>query len=234
MPKVCAESIIAAIVNDGPITASQDRPQPEAPSFTFGGYAARPEGLPETAGFGIRAAARLVDYVVHFLISFPAGLIFGMVLVLAVGGDQVRLQRGIAAMRQTSVIAFLLAIIGSALYTTLCEAVHGSTLGKLLFGLVVLTEKGLPCGFRSALGRSFAFLIDSLFFGLIGYLAMKGDPLDQRHGDKWFHTIVAKRRSVPPAVLRGGGRFVAALALAAAVDGGVMVLGLVAKVINWG
>ncbi|MBZ5511021.1 MAG: RDD family protein [Acidobacteriia bacterium] len=213
---------------------SSEAPASSELTFSFGGYGAEHPSLPTTAGFGIRTAARLIDIGVHWLIALVSGFVFGLFLLIAAGGNQIAVQNAVASLRQRSIIALVLSILGSAMYHTVCEGGYGSTLGKLIMGLVVLGEDGQPCRFRSALGRSFAFYIDSLFFGIIGYMAMKGSPLDQRKGDEWFHTIVAKRKATPAVAVRGLGRFVAVAIVAAVVDAVFVLLGFLAHIQNWG
>jgi uncharacterized RDD family membrane protein YckC len=116
--------------------------------------------------------------------------------------------------------------LGSVVYEIICEAGHGSTLGKLALGMTVVQEDGTPCRVKPAVIRSFAYLIDGIFFGLIGYLEMQKTPQEQRHGDVWAHTIVCKRSILPPQTLRGPGRFVLALFFAALTDAICITAGL--------
>lgn len=207
---------------------------PEVPSFTFGGYAADTSGMPPTAGFGIRLVARLIDTAVHWVVAVGSGLFIGIAIAIAVRGDPVAARQAMVHLRETSVLAFVFSLIGAALYQTACEGIHGSSPGKMICGLAVLDESARPCSLRSALGRSFTFFIDGLFFGIVGYMAMKGSPLDQRNGDKWFHTIVAKRKGAPATSLRSGSKFVAALLAGLAVDAMFMQIALIAKLRGWG
>jgi uncharacterized RDD family membrane protein YckC len=213
-------------------TDSTIAPSSSDVTFSFAGYGAEHPSLPTTAGFGIRTGARLIDMALHWIIFMVSGFVFGILLVIAAGGNQAALNNAAARLRHISIVALVLAVVGSAMYHTICETWHGSTLGKLICGLVVLDENAQPCGFRSALGRSFAFFIDSLFFGIVGYMTMKGSPLHQRIGDQWCHTIVAKRTATPAVTLRGMGRFAAVASLAAVVDGACAYLGFFAHL--WG
>lgn len=113
----------------------------------------------------------------------------------------------------------LLSLFGFLLYSSICEGLHGSTAGKYLLGLVVLRDDGQPATYVQAVGRSFAFIIDGMFAGLVGYLSMKDSPLDQRLGDKWADTIVVRRSSAPAGVVRPPSRFVGVFLLALFVDG---------------
>jgi hypothetical protein len=75
-----------------------------------------------------------------------------------------------------------------------------------------------------------AYFIDSIFFGFVGYLAMKKTRQEQRHGDEWAHTIVCRRSDAPPQSLRGGGRFLAVFFLATAVEAALLMIGLLRQV----
>src|SRR3954468_2173908 len=198
------------------------------PQFTFGGYAA--EATLPAVGFWPRAGARIIDMIVINIAGFFSAFFF-VVLIAAAGAVAGRspgwLQQRMAGF---SFGAFFLALIGSVLFHTACEALHGSSPGKLMLGQVVLSEEGTPCGLKAAFGRSCAYFVDALFLGAVGYFAMSGSPLLQRLGDKWFHTVVCKRSEVNPAMLRSGGRFFAALLIALVLNAGVMGLGLVARI----
>ena len=78
-----------------------------------------------------------------------------------------------------------MALLGSLAYRVICTSVHGSTLGKLAFSMVVAQEDGSPCRFGSATIRELGYFVDALFFGPIGYFAMQKTPQEQRHGDEW-------------------------------------------------
>ena len=120
---------------------------PAAPevTFSFGGYGAEYPGLPKTGGFSIRVVARLIDLAFHWLVAIVSAFFFGILIMIAVRGNQAAFQNAVASLRQTSVVAMLFSLLGSATYHIICEAGHGSTLGKLACGLVVLNEQGQPC-----------------------------------------------------------------------------------------
>jgi uncharacterized RDD family membrane protein YckC len=124
------------------------------------------------------------------------------------------------------VIFICFSLLGSVAYHTICEGVHGSTIGKRLLGIVVVQEDGNPCRLKPALIRSLAYYIDSLFFGVIGYMAMNKTPQEQRHGDDWAHTVVCRRSDVAQHTLRSGGQFARALLFAAMVDSAFIITGL--------
>jgi uncharacterized RDD family membrane protein YckC len=189
-------------------------------------YGAQPGNI-QGVTFWPRALARLIDLLVHFSVSFAAGIFFTIMLFIAAAGHPSRL--AIARLSRFSITAFVMALLGSIAYQAICEGVHGSSLGKLVLSMVVVQEDGSPCRLGSAVIRSFAYVIDGLFFGLIGYAAMQNSPQEQRHGDEWAHTVVCKRSNAPPASLRGRGRFVAAFVLALMADAAIAMLSLLLK-----
>jgi len=206
--------------------------QPELAGFQFSGFAAyagQPGAL-EGVGFWPRVAARIIDLIIHITISAGAGFFFGVMILIASGGHpdpylSFKLQHSTMA-------SFVLAILGSIFYHTVCEGMHGSTPGKLIFSMVVVQEDGSPCRIWPAFIRSVTYLIDALFFGLIGYFAMQKSVQEQRHGDDWAHTVVCKRAAISGENLRGGGRFIAALLLAMMADAACGILGLLLKLVS--
>ena len=115
---------------------------------------------------------------------------------------------------------------------TLCEGLHGSTVGKILLSMVVVQEDGSPCRLKSALVRSLAYLVDSLFFGVVGYFAMQRTIRNQRYGDSWAETVVCKRSTLPAGTLRGAGRFTRGLLLGAMADAAGSTGGLVIGIVS--
>jgi hypothetical protein len=69
-------------------------------------------------------------------------------------------------------------------------------LGKLICGLVVVKENGQSCGLLAAFGRSLAFFVDSLFWGIPALISMSDSAKQQRLGDRWAKTMVVKRRDL--------------------------------------
>jgi uncharacterized RDD family membrane protein YckC len=196
-----------------------------APQFTFGGYSTDEHAL-IGVGFWPRVAARLIDTVVHQVIALFSGFFIGIVIAIAAVFSASDPSAAAQRAATPGFTAFLLAIVGYAVYHTICEGLHGSTLGKLIMGQVVLHQERRPCGFRASLIRSLGYYVDGLVFGLVGYLKMKDSPQAQRHGDAWAHTVVCKRKDVPDQV-RGAGRFIAALFLATVADAACLSMGVV-------
>lgn len=208
-------------------------PTPESPLSpisirlsALSGYLSAPGAL-EGVGFWPRVGARLIDLVAHYCASFCGGILFVMMLVLAAGGHVSPLI--LARLQHAGVVGFGFAILGSITYEAICESVHGSTLGKLILSMVVVQEDGSPCRAWPALTRSFAYLIDSLFFGLVGYSSMEKTPQQQRLGDQWAQTIVCKRTAVAQENLRGPGLFIVAMLFALMADAALAMIGLLLK-----
>jgi uncharacterized RDD family membrane protein YckC len=199
----------------------------EVPRFTLGGYGGNEDEL-VGVGFWPRAGARMMDTLVHMGVSFCSGFLFVLIYVIASGGHPDRAV--LARLQRTDVIGILFALLGSISYHSVCEGLHGSTFGKRVLSMVVVKEDGTPCGFGPAIIRSFAYFIDALFFGLIGYFAMQDNPKEQRHGDKWAHTVVSKRALIASQNLRGTGRFVVVLLLASMADAMFIMTGFLVKV----
>jgi uncharacterized RDD family membrane protein YckC len=183
-----------------------------------------PADSAEYVGFWRRAAARGIDTVLHWVVSlvvaFGIGSYFGVVERLTGRSAAAAIQ----PMQRVTFTALALSLLGFAIYGTIAEGLHGSTLGKQLLGVVVLRENKTPCGFIAALGRSLAYFIDSLLFGLVGAYAMSGNRMEQRYGDQWCRTVVVRKRSVPQGLLRSDLRFVGVVFLAAIADGLVVLL----------
>lgn len=170
----------------------------------------------ETAGFGIRAGARIVDNIVGLVLGFIAGVVGAVVvgILAAMGVVQGDWETRIGS---ESGGGFLLSALGGLAYHAISEGLGGASVGKLVCGLRTIGTDGRPCSFASALKRSIAFYVDGLFFGLVAYSAMSKSPLKQRIGDRWASTAVVRGAAVPQTATRGaaGGIVAGAIAWAA-------------------
>ena len=211
------------------------KPPPPPPTdetdFQFGGYVegAAARTIPDGVGFWPRFLARIIDTVAHTMVGLMTWLMMGVMVgtsAAATGGD---IQAIVRKMETSSPLDFVVAIVGFVAYHTILEGLHGSSLGKMLLGQVVVTDQVQPCGVGAAFIRSVAYFVDGLFFGVVGYLEMKKTRLEKRHGDNWAHTFVARRIQVPINALRGTGRFVLVLLLALAVDSAIHMTWIVVK-----
>ena len=108
-------------------------------------------------------------------------------------------------------------------------AVSGSTLGKRLFSFQVVRDDGSLCTIKSAILRELGYFIDALFFGIIGYTAMQGDPQQKRHGDDWADTVVCKRTVLSAETRQGWMKFVLGLMLGIFADIAFLMLGLLVQ-----
>lgn len=176
--------------------------------------------------FWPRVGARVIDMVVHQSIAVCSGFLVGIMLAIVAALRHIPVQLLVGHKRNSiTVVAF--ALLGGVVFEAICEGFHGSTPGKLLLSMVVVQEDGSPCRPGSAWIRSFAYLIDALFFGLIGYFNMQKNPQQQRHGDEWAHTVVCRRSSVASQNLKGGGQFTLACFLAILAYAALIIVGLV-------
>ena len=194
-------------------------------------YIAKP-GTLTGVGFWPRAGARIIDQIIHYLIAICSGFLFGALLrfVAALRHTSVR---GMLGYRKLGGIAlYIFALLASVAFQAICEGIHGSSPGKRLFSMVVVQEDGSRCRHGSAWIRSFAYFIDSLFFGLIGYFSMEKTPQQQRHGDEWAHTIVYRRSDVAAQNQRSMGQFTLALFLAILAYSALMILGMLVNLMG--
>ncbi len=189
-------------------------------------YAGRPGTLPGVS-FWPRALARIIDLAIHYLISICSGFLVGFLLAVVAILLHTSFRDLMAHRTPGRIALFAFSLLGSVAFEAICEGFHGSTPGKLLLSMVVVQEDGGPCRPGSAWIRSFAYYIDALFFGLIGYFNMEKSPQRQRHGDDWAHTVVCRRSDVAPQNLRGVGQFTLALFFAVLVDAALIILGAV-------
>jgi len=206
-------------------------PEPEGIHLSaLASYLGQPGSLPGVS-FWPRAGARIIDMVIHYFIALCSAFLFGVLLAF-VAALQHTSARALFAHRKLSGGAlFVFALLGSIAFEAVCEGLHGSTPGKRLLSMVVVQEDGSPCRFGSACIRELAYLIDSLFFGLIGYFNMK-NPQQQRHGDEWAHTIVCRRSNVAPQNLRGDGQFTLAVFFATLAYAALFILGMLINLLT--
>jgi uncharacterized RDD family membrane protein YckC len=205
-----------------PITPFSEAAAPPH-NFSFGGYATEEVGLAGIT-FWPRAGARLVDYVLHYGVTYSAAFLFSLLVLAASGNHMPPWVR--ARFRHPGLFGFIPGVVGYVVYNVICVSMHGSTLGKRLISSAVVQQSGIRCRTVPAVIRELGYFVDSLFFGLVGYLAMQGSYQEQRYGDRWARTVVAKRTNVIPEQLRSDGRFIVTLMLAVMSDAAVRMIGL--------
>ena len=168
-----------------------------------------PEPAPELeyVEFGRRAGARILDTGVHLALRLVAGVVVGIMTGVVAAVRGVPFATLWPQVQPAAWMSWSSGIVGSMLYLVISEAGHGSSLGKLLLGIVVLDETGRPCSWLQAWKREILYFVDALFFAMIAYQQMSKSPRQQRLGDDWADTVVAYRRSAPPRSLRSGLHF---------------------------
>jgi uncharacterized RDD family membrane protein YckC len=185
-----------------------------------------PEGMkpPEDivgreSGLWLRVIGRIIDLGVHILPLMAIFFVIGIIQEATGRPIPYRLPT------EDTIFSYMgFSFLGMVVYHTLCEGLHGATLGKLICRFVVVKEDRSRCGLGSALGRSVAFLWDQFFFGLVGFASIWHSPLNQRFGDKWFHTIVMKRRYLAPEQARPRSLFLKVFFISIALDGLIQTL----------
>ena len=205
------------------IAPADNRPITQELQFNLGGYATQ-SNLLNGESFGRRALARLIELIVVLPLGYVAASIVSVSVEFIASATHQSSHLMMWHLHRSPVSRFAFSLLAAIVYETVLEGLHGSTIGKLGLGMVVVQEDGKPCGLKSALIRSAAYSVDALFFGIVGYMAMRRDETRQRFGDSWAQTIVAKRSAVAPENLRGAGTFIGALLLASAATILVMVV----------
>ena len=182
-----------------------------------------------SAGFGIRALARIVDDLFGVFVGLAGGFFGGIVIVVlsAAGMIEPGWQHRIHGF---SLTGLGLGEIGYIAYHTFCEGIHGATIGKLCCGLCVVREDLKPSNLKGALIRTLAFYIDSLFFGLVGYSSMSKSPLNQRYGDVWGRTAVVNVKELAPELRPDSNRLILGLFVGAGCYFLILAISLVLKV----
>ena len=105
-----------------------------------------------------RFAAMFIDGIVVGAVSFPFGLVLGLIVAASMQGKD---PEGIQVVAQ--ILGNILGILISWLYFALMESSPKSaTLGKMALGLMVLDTDGYPISFGQATGRYFGKILSAL------------------------------------------------------------------------
>lgn len=188
-----------------------------------------PSSRPPGVTFWPRVGARVIDHLLHLLIGCTAGVAATFFVALVAGFHDESPEALLAPLQESSWLDWVFGTLGYLAFTTVCEGFHGSTLGKRVLGFVVLNEDLAPCSFRQGLIRSFLYLVDSLFFGVVAASNMRGDPDQKRLGDEKAKTIVVRRKDIARVELRSDATFFLVLAAACLVDLAVLTTSLLLK-----
>ena len=178
-----------------------------APVYAAAGFApARLQGTPTDFAYGLatpfaapvldvdvmgrRVAALLIDLLIVWTIQFVVAVTLGITagVILSLSGSSSSGAGGVSLLAQ--VLAYLI----SFGYFIVLEALWGRTVGKRLFGLMVLNADGSQISWGEATVRRIGFVVDMFFCGLLGFAVASGSPLKQRVGDRWAKTVVVSAR----------------------------------------
>lgn len=178
-----------------------------------------------------RGWARIIDLVYKFCIGlaaqFSTGFILGLYCLIAEKDINPIIQK----IDRFSFPSFIIILSGAIIFQSLMEGLHGASPGKMITGMRVVNADGKPGTFFQALKREIAFLVDSLFFGLVAYSYMNGDPLNRRLGDKWAGTIVVKKDQLKPVNIHSLGIFILVFIGSTFILGIVHTLAVLLKII---
>jgi uncharacterized RDD family membrane protein YckC len=138
------------------------------------------------AGFWIRFAAYLIDFVLVQLAAFIVGVILGVIVY----------GLGTAASDRRS-IGFVMGLVVAISYNIGMLAAFGWTLGMRILGLRVTDGNSFgPLGLGKATVRYLASILSGLLFGF-GYLKIGWDPEKRALHDQMVNTWVVYRKSIP-------------------------------------
>lgn len=129
---------------------------------------------------GRRSAAALLDAVTGFGLGFAGAVLFALADI-AITGDAIA---SLDIWTGFAVVPFC--------YFVLAEAYFGRTLGKRLFGLVVVAEDGTAASRRSILARNLLRPFDFFLCYGLGTLSMLISERSQRIGDVAADTVVVR------------------------------------------
>ena len=157
-------------------------------------------GIPviEGASPWIRFLARIIDQITCFVVTLVTANFVALALYMGVAIiTQDSANWAIERLQRQAFIDYVLITLASIAYYTVCEGLHGSTLGKWICGLTVVNEKsGTYCGLPAALRRTLAMFVDGLFLCIPAAVSMSDSERRQRLGDRWAKTMVVKRRDL--------------------------------------
>lgn len=141
-------------------------------------------------GFGIRAAAYVLDTLVSSIVTLLVFVVAAFVVGILLGifnrpGALDYLERGLVPTWPFVVAG----CITSLLYWALFEWLYGATPGKLILGMRVVKRDGGRCTAAAALVRGLLRYLDSFFFCVPALVSMQA-PSQQRVGDKLAKTLV--------------------------------------------
>ena len=137
-----------------------------------------------------RFAAMFIDGIVVGAVSFPFGLVLGLIVAASMQGKD---PEGIQVVAQ--ILGNIVGILISWLYFALMESSPKSaTLGKMALGLMVLDTDGYPISFGQATGRYFGKILSALPC-YAGFIAAFFNEKKQTWHDSMANTVVVDTRA---------------------------------------
>lgn len=148
----------------------------------------------ETSGdtdvVGARAVAQLVDGIVSTLLF---ALVTGG-LVLSTGGVGSGYRTLIGTLVAVGPATMFVGLLAAGALPVLLEWLwNGTTVGKRLVGIRVVSLDGDAISFRAAFVRNVLATVDAAFFYLVGLASMVASSDRQRIGDRIAGTAVVRR-----------------------------------------
>lgn len=143
--------------------------------------------------FFIRGVAFLIDNFVSMAVLLSVEFIITFFLGVIINIYARNAGLAFATQKASFILNFILGIVIELIYLVIFTWLSGTTPGKLLSNMRVVTESGERVGFKAALIRSVMLFVDSLFLGAVGFIKMK-PPLYQRNGDALAKTIVVEAK----------------------------------------
>ncbi|MDY6854113.1 MAG: RDD family protein [Thermodesulfobacteriota bacterium] len=151
-------------------------------------------GIREYAGFWLRFAALILDYIfmffVQMVIFIPTGFITAQMKLPAPGTSP-----DMSVMAPFMTLQLLLSLLSYAIYIayeTWFIGKYGATLGKMACKIKVITSDGGRVSYLRAFGRYFAKMISGLILG-IGYIMAAFDDQKRSLHDRICDTRVIKK-----------------------------------------
>lgn len=137
-----------------------------------------------------RFAALFIDGLVVSALSFPIGLVLGLVVAASMQGKD---PEGIQVVAQ--ILGNIVGILISWLYFALMESsAKSATLGKMAMGLMVLDVDGYPINFGQATGRYFGKILSAIPC-YAGFIAAFFNEKKQAWHDSMAQTVVVDTRA---------------------------------------
>jgi uncharacterized RDD family membrane protein YckC len=137
-----------------------------------------------------RFGAMFIDGIVVSAVSFPIGLVLGLIVAASMQGKD---PEAITVVAQ--IIGNIIGVLISWLYFALMESSPKSaTLGKMALGLMVLDTDGYPISFGQATGRHFGKILSALPC-YAGFIAAFFNEKKQGWHDSMANTVVVDTRA---------------------------------------